>query len=631
MRRNRGGYELKRGVFEMAWLFEMPVFLLTLSDTVENGLLFLFVLILCVKFLRGTKGMSFFACLKSFHPVALMSAVGLGFIFYINWIASSKLATLAEMVHLPVEVFHGLLSGAIALSAVPGMSILCHQIQAYFRQQNTQELACDGKLSRGQKLWLLVFTVCLVTLCSKCSPIYPFNDWVDANCFFTVGKSMLSGLVPYRDLMEQKGPMVYFLHAFAALISYRTFFAIWLVELVVCFAFACYAAKTIALFTRLDKVSLGCLSLMMTIAYASYSFAHGDSTEELCLAFLAYANFVGLRAMKQGKLPELREFFIIGITSGCVLWTKYSLLGFYIGWIIVPFVLSLRNREIVRFAKSIGAVVLGVALISVPVVVYFAWQGALGELFNVYFINNITGYSHSETSGTLIENVIHGGVSMSSPFLYVLLMAGALWAWAKKQSIVLWNQLLCYLVLFVMIYGGGRDYNYYAFILWFIIPFGTIAMADAARSFAGSWAQTSLLKKLSPALCLLICLTLAYFYSSNTYLLKHSQEELPQYRAKQIIEQYDLDHEPTLLNYGFLDGGFYTTLGIVPTCRCFCWLNIDLQEIWDVQNECVMEQQVDFVVTRDADIPEDAPYQLIDTYSFYFSGGMRTYKLYYRS
>lgn len=126
-------------------------------------------------------------------------------------------------------------------------------------------------------------------------------------------------------------------------------------------------------------------------------------------------------------------------------------------------------------------------------------------------------------------------------------------------------------------------------------------------------------------------MVLAYYASSNTYLLKYRQEDLPQFRAKQLIEQYDLPHEPTLLNYGFLDGGFYTVLGIVPSCRYFCWLGIDTQELWDEQNKCIMEQQVDFVVTRDNTIPGAAPYDLIDSFSFYFSGGWRTYNIYYRS
>ena len=42
----------------------------------------------------------------------------------------------------------------------------------------------------------------LLAVCSKSSFLYPMNDWVDVNCFFTVGRGILRGLVPYRDLYE---------------------------------------------------------------------------------------------------------------------------------------------------------------------------------------------------------------------------------------------------------------------------------------------------------------------------------------------------------------------------------------------------------------------------------------------
>lgn len=614
----------------MAWLFELPLFVLLVSDTAENGLLLAAALLLCVKFLRGTQKPTFWAYLKSFHLVALLTAFGLAFVFYTNWIASGKLGMVADLLHLTKEVLLGLIAGGLAICAVPGLSILCNQLQRFYQENRSasQPLPGDGKLSTGHKLWLLVFSAALVTVCSKSSPLYPFNDWVDPNCFITVGKSMLSGLVPYRDLMEQKGPVVYYLHALTSLISYRTFFGVWLVEVAACFGFACYAAKTVGLFTRLDRVSLGCLSILMTAAYSTASFAQGDSVEELSLCFLAYANFVGLRAMKQDNIPEYREFFFIGVTSGCILWAKYSLLGFYIGWIVVPFLICVRKGEFVRFLKAIGAVIAGVALVTVPVLSYFVWQGAMGDLFKSYFYDNITGYT---VSGTTYEHLMAISLDLFVPCLYVLLMAGILWAGAVKQKNVLWNQVLCYVVQFVMMYAGGKDYGYYAFILWFIIPFGAIAMTEVSRGFVGKWAESPVLKKAAPALCLAVCLTFAYLVSPNTYLMKYEKEDMPQFRAKQIIEQYHLDHEPTLLNYGYLDGGYYTVLGIVPSCRYFCWLNIDSPEIWEAQDKCLMEQQVDFVVTRDMDIPEDAPYTLIDSYSFLFSGVNRTYNLYYRN
>ena len=61
----------------------------------------------------------------------------------------------------------------------------------------------SAAISRRELLVLFVTALCAITICSKSSPLYPMNDWVDANCFFTVGRSMLSGKVLYRDIFEQ--------------------------------------------------------------------------------------------------------------------------------------------------------------------------------------------------------------------------------------------------------------------------------------------------------------------------------------------------------------------------------------------------------------------------------------------
>ena len=81
---------------------------------------------------------------------------------------------------------------------------------------------------------LMLFSFLVSTLfllvCTKSSPLYPMNDWVDVHCFFTMGKSILNGIVPYAELYEQKGPVLYFMYAIAALISDRSFIGVFLLE-----------------------------------------------------------------------------------------------------------------------------------------------------------------------------------------------------------------------------------------------------------------------------------------------------------------------------------------------------------------------------------------------------------------
>ena len=81
-------------------------------------------------------------------------------------------------------------------------------------------------------LFCFVVSSLIILFTSKCSPLYPFNDWVDANAFFTTGQGIFNGIVPYRDLFEQKGLLLYFIYGIGYLISHTSFIGIYFFEVI---------------------------------------------------------------------------------------------------------------------------------------------------------------------------------------------------------------------------------------------------------------------------------------------------------------------------------------------------------------------------------------------------------------
>ena len=61
---------------------------------------------------------------------------------------------------------------------------------------------------------------------------------------------------------------------------------------------------------------------------------------------------------------------------------------------------------------------------------------------------------------------------------------------------------------------------------------------------------------------------------------------------------------PTLLNCGFLDGGFYAAAGVQPSARWFCRINFNQRECYREQREIVESGAVDYVVTRNHTLEE---------------------------
>ena len=97
---------------------------------------------------------------------------------------------------------------------------------------------------------------------------------------------------------------------------------------------------------------------------------------------------------------------------------------------------------------------------------------------------------------------------------------------------------------------------------------------------------------------LLVALSYYGCQNTNKFRINQSRQDLVQYQFAEIIKQTE---NPTLLNYGFLDGGFYTTTGIIPNIRYFQKQNIAnavFPENIEQQEEAIKKKKVDFVVTR---------------------------------
>ncbi len=469
-------------------------------------------------------------------------------------------------------------------------------------------------------------SVVFLTICSKSSPLYPFNDWGDANCYLTVGKAMLEGVVPYRDLVEQKGPLLYMLHAVAALISNNTFLGVYVIEIIASTMFLFLCLKTIHLYT--NKPSWIWLPVIAGIVYSSTCFSHGDSAEEFCLPLLAYCLYCGLKSIEKNTSITNIEGFLIGITSACVLWIKFTMLGFYFGWFIAYAIIQIHKKRTKTLWKTIVSIVFGVATTSLSILTYFALNDALNDLWQVYFYNNLFLYSNidTETTGSIFLNlrtgmlhtIITNGASLS---LFIISM---LFCIKQKQTTKIIFLLSSFIGLFVLVYIGGRGYIYYSLCLSVFVPAGAAEIQVLLNKILENCKIKNTYSYVLSAVLLCVSVFAAYSASDNTYMLKYEKNDLPQYQFAEIINKQE---NPTLLNYGFLDGGYYTTTRIIPSCKYFCLLNIPLKEMYDTQNNYIEDGLVEFVVTRDMQL-NNSNYKCIAQSSYLYEGTKKTDYLY---
>ena len=545
--------------------------------------------------------------------------------FYFMWMPSSLVTGIASSVHLSKESFLEIAACIGSLLALYAVRIALYtglNLAGRIAKQQSEIVPLHDvgyRIPKKSYVFLLVTAALIITICSKSSPLYLLNDWVDANCFFTVGKSMLHGKVLYRDIFEHKGFYLYVLHALGYLISNTSFFGVYLLEIAAAFVFLVYACKTALLFCS-DADVIYLIPILAAFVYGTQAFSHGDSAEEFCLPLLAYALWAGLKAVRNHETPTLKEFFWVGVTSGCVLWIKYTMLGFYLGWFIVPAYLMVRSRAWKKLGASVAAIALGVGAATLPVLVYFAANGALHDLWQVYFYDNMFVYSSAEgvKHGTL-ANIVRGSYNalQNNGEITLSIILGIAWFGMAKKGVIL-AQLLCsMLCTAVFVFCGDNQPRYYAFVFAAFVP-NALPMLGWLLTYIpqsmrryGRWA-------------LPVCgILLALLLNNNAYMLRYTEEDLPQFVFKPYIDQVE---DPTLLNYGFLDGGFYTVCGIIPHCKYFCRTNMPLEEMLQTQNDYVEQGLSDFVVTRGNEINNEL-YECVAQGEFFFEKD-HMYRLY---
>lgn len=440
--------------------------------------------------------------------------------------------------------------------------------------------------------WALLTALLVLFFCSKSSPGYPVNDWTDANIYFTIGKGMTQGQVVYRDLYDHKGPLLYALHAVCAWISFQDFTGVFVMEVLLAAAFLHLSEK----FLRLCGVKRAALlvPVLAMILYSSLSFGQGDSSEEICLPMMAATLLHVCDHLQNGVGRMKRKTLILdGFLTGCVFWIKFTLVGVHaglLGWILI---LHLARREWKSFFESLGWLAAGFALSTLPWVIYFGLNGAIADWLKVYLYDNLFLYSAGESTGMLsrMKAIVLSGLDwLGNNLRYTAVMALGLVWFALKEKKTRWALLLAAFLGALAVFIGGKSYPYYGFALAGLAVLGLVPVGRALEKLR--------LPKWAAAAALAVCVALSALISHNMTADYGAPFGSPKEETMQHKIAAHLPKDASLLNYGFMDAGFFTAAGLTPEVKYFHRTNVPLDEMISEQYRYIAEGVTDYVVTR---------------------------------
>lgn len=469
----------------------------------------------------------------------------------------------------------------------------------------------DTRLTAFEKIYLSVSSLVVMFFVTCSSPLYSFNPWNDANIYMTLGRGILHGLAPYKDMYDQKGPLLFLIHAAAALVSESSFIGVWLIEAATAVLFSIFAWKTVKLLTVPGKYAVLLMPAVTALTYTIGMMDYGDSAEELCFPLLTVIMYLVLRdsVSEQSRLPSPGSAFVIGILTSALFWIKYTFLAPVIGLCILMVIWTVRPRAWRRLFADIGMFLAGFALLSLPIIIFLAVHGALQDMFTAYFYNNIvfysnvTVYKYPLANAPLIGRFVTMILNLLStckmfpkyPVFLILCIAGVFLSGRHVRSRAVQFFFVTFAITIFTVLSGHLVLPYYAYISVYLAPFASVSASRVMTRISKNVEEHR-----TTVIASALCLALTVFCIAtckNLFMLRYQKSDYPQYKFAEIINETP---DANVLTYDVMDGGFYTASGTLPKTKYYCYLNIE--ESWPVitqeQDRLIGEQAFDYIITR---------------------------------
>lgn len=146
-------------------------------------------------------------------------------------------------------------------------------------------------------IFIAFFSLASLSLCSKLSPLVFSAQNPDPMSFFMSAKAWANGLLPYRDTVDYKGPLLYLIYMAGYLISPRSTCGVFLIQ-------SLFMGVTLSLLYRVARLFLhgrrsSLLAVVLALPFFLSPAYHLDGrAEELALPFLALLMYTSCRVLK---------------------------------------------------------------------------------------------------------------------------------------------------------------------------------------------------------------------------------------------------------------------------------------------------------------------------------------------
>lgn len=273
---------------------------------------------------------------------------------------------------------------------------------------------------------------------------YSANAGGDSLQFQTIGSAWLDGKVPYRDTFDHKGPLIFIIDVLGFWLGGGSRYGIVLIQVISLTIVLWYAFKFARRVTK-EPIWGVVLSAVLLIAL-SCVYVEGNGVQEYCLPWLMASLYYlvdFLTGKEQTHLP--RYALLYGATLGLCFFSQITNAVPIIAAILFTMIVLIKNKQYRNLWRNILFGCVGFLAVSLPIMIYFACQGVLGEMFYAMLVFN---FKYAGGVGSWLSGADGSTVSwMWLCYLPCLLLPLTAWmAWRRGQKMYAGALLLTWLL-----------------------------------------------------------------------------------------------------------------------------------------------------------------------------------------
>jgi hypothetical protein len=353
---------------------------------------------------------------------------------------------------------------------------------------------------------------------------------VDSSNYITIAQGITRGYLPYKDFVDNKGPLTYLISVPG--LYFGSFTGIWITELFLMCIFAVFAYKTALLFKKGYIALLGtAFSCIVLTAF----FSVNAGTEEYSLSFLMVSFYFFTKYFFSPKQEAIFfELVILGACFACAIMIRLNMFPMWAGFCMVIFAESVIKRRFTLLVKYIAGFCLGIIIIFIPVFFYLKINGIMdGFLTQVVFGGAARGFSGGGGLKEIAKNfyfVINRNYSFLPLFTGLFLM---ITNFRQKNFNFYTAYTLSYFLMVLFLSFSSGDSHYNMVLIPFFIPALVFLIGIFDSAFSVKNAKNVILVLF---LCIVFSEGLAkYFYSFSKIGFDNSGVQL--IKAGKMIDE----------------------------------------------------------------------------------------------